>query len=270
MTGRACRDTLLTRSPAPRIERDWGAQGIFTRAGNLPIGSASPGRGGGRVSGQRGSCVPSALGMSPRRGYRVGAGRAWLNGVSLSCLWLPGAKQGAFSCVQLRDDRPSPAPLGCGWPDTPGLPSSLSFPGKAWPARPWPPWASGHRASVHLCSSKRSGHYVLPTLPGPAAWHVPSVQSGPRRGAVRLLLQRPRLSSDRHCQAVPIPRVRTCSPAFHSGSRLPSEEEPCARPGQRLSLLPGPSPPGTRVRTWRRAQGSLSDRMLLMEQRMPF
>lgn len=126
VTGRACRDTLLTRSPAPRIERDWGAQGIVTRAGNLPIGSASPGRGRGRVSGQRGSCVLSALGMSPRRGCRVGAGRAWLNGVSLSCLWLPGAKQGAFSCVQLRDDRPSPAPLGCGWPDTSGLHLFLS------------------------------------------------------------------------------------------------------------------------------------------------
>lgn len=35
--------------------------------------------------------------------------------------------------------------------------------------------------------------------------------------------------------------------------------EPCARAGQCLSLLPDPSPPGTRVRTWCRAQGSLSD-----------
>lgn len=127
----------------------------------------------------------------PGGGYRVGAGGAWLDGVSLSCLWLPGAKQGVFPCVLLRDDRPSPAPLGCGWPDTPGLPSSLPFPGEAWPARPWPPWAPSHRASVHLCDSEQSGHYVLRSLPGPPARHVPPVWSGPRRGAVRLLRQGP-------------------------------------------------------------------------------
>lgn len=138
----------------------------------------------------RGSVAPGSRQLwahPPGGGYRVGAGGAWLDGVSLSCLWLPGAKQGVFPCVLLRDDRPSPAPLGCGWPDTPGLPSSLPFPGEAWPARPWPPWAPSHRASVHLCDSEQSGHYVLRSLPGPPARHVPPVWSGPRRGAVRLL-----------------------------------------------------------------------------------
>lgn len=177
----------------------------------------------------------------------MGAGGAWLDGVSLSCLWLPGAKQGVFPCVLLRDDRPSPAPLGCGWPDTPGLPSSLPFPGEAWPARPWPPWAPSHRASVHLCDSEQSGHYVLRSLPGPPARHVPPVWSGPRRGAVRLLRQGPvcpATDAGRPTRPpVPAPRVRTCSLAFHRGGRLPREEEPCARAGRCLSLLRDPSPP---------------------------
>lgn len=81
---RLCR--LSTGGRICRPGWGWGDQSLWAAWLLRPIGS-------GRVPQERGAeWVP---------------GRAWLGGVSLRRLWLPGAKQGAFPCVQLETSGPA-------------------------------------------------------------------------------------------------------------------------------------------------------------------
>ena len=79
-----------------------------------------------RVSGQHGSGACELWEGPPGEGCRVGSWESLAGWGIPESPWLPGAKQAAFPCLQPRDVRPSPAPLGCGWPNKPRLPLSLS------------------------------------------------------------------------------------------------------------------------------------------------
>lgn len=127
--------------------------------------------------------------------------------MSLSYLWLPGAKQGAFPSVQLRDLRPSLHLCS-----THGLTTQVfflsSFPREGLD-RPWPPWASGHRAHICHCRSKQNGHSIPQGSARAYGLAGPMYSNGPRQNALRLLLRRPSLS-----------RVRAARPPLCSGSGL--------------------------------------------------
>lgn len=122
---------------------------------------------------------------------------------------------------------------------SPGLPSSLPFPGKAWPDR-----GSLGPLDIGPVSTTAAPSRVLTAscraLPGPAASRVPSIQSGPTQSALLLLLRRPSLSSGACCPACPVLWVWTCFPAFHSRS-----EGALGTAGPVPYTSPGPRTPST-------------------------
>lgn len=148
--------------------------------------------------------------------------------------WLPGAKQGAFPCVPLRDLRPS-LHLCSLHGLTPRSSCLSSFP-REGPHRPCPlgPLATGPVSAI--ADPSRTATASPRALPGPTAWQVPCLPMDPDRtlsgGCFGGLV----------C-AVARAAGPPCAPgldllaAFHCGSGLPREKEPCAGQGQCLTLL---------------------------------
>lgn len=94
---------------------------------------AAPGwRWGSSVSKQHGFGGPPGSGwVLQERNAKWVPRKVQPGGVSLSCLWLAGAKWGTSLGAQLEGDvRPSPASLGYGWPDKAPV-FLILFPGKA-------------------------------------------------------------------------------------------------------------------------------------------
>lgn len=91
--------------------------------------------------------------------------------------WLPGAKQGAFPCVPLRDLRPS-LHLCSLHGLTPRSSCLSSFP-REGPHRPCPlgPLATGPVSTI--ADPSRTATASPRALPGPTAWQVPCLQMDP-------------------------------------------------------------------------------------------
>lgn len=155
--------------------------------------------------------------------------------MSLSCLWLPGAKQGAFPSVQLRDLRPSlhlcsmhglttqvflPLFLSQGRPGQTVAPLGL------WPQGLYLPLQIQAEWSQHppgLCPGLRPGGSHV------SKWT--QTECSPAAAS--------KASSVQWCvlPGLPCAPGLDFSPAFPCGSGLPREKEPCAGQGRCLTLL---------------------------------
>lgn len=151
-----------------------------------------------------------ALGRSPRRGMPSG---------SLGEPGWVGCPRVASEYQVLSSSFPCAQSLGYGWPNKPRS-SFLPFPGKTWPDRPWPPWASGHRAcaSPTALSSDPSTCRAL-RGPGPGEFLLCRVGSG-------------RMCPGCCSEGLVCPAAGAARPSLSSGSGLahpPSQWEPLSQ-----------------------------------------
>lgn len=179
--------------------------------------------------------------------------------MSLSCLWLPGAKQGAFPSVQLRDLRPSLHLCSMH-----GLTTQVFLPLFLSQGRPGQ--TAGHRACICHCRSKQNGHSIPQGSARAYGLAGPMYPNGPRQNALRLLLRRPRLSSGACCQASLVLRVWTSRQPFPAGVAFPGRRDPVQ--GRAGALLFWTPHAWDTVWAWLSTQEILSEPMILMEQRM--